>query len=328
MADLSTTYLGLQLPSPLVPSASPLTAELGSLRALADAGAGAVVLPSLFEEELTHGPEATTTALWHAGDEAGEATGYLPDLANGDAEAYATLVAEAKRELEIPVIASLNGSTPGGWTRFAELLQQAGADAIELNVYSVEPDVETSSGTVEDRLLRLVSAVRTVVSVPVAVKLSPYYSAFANVSHRLVGEGARGLVLFNRFVQPDIDIQSVEVRPELQLSTSAELLLRLRWLALLHGRTDAGLAATGGVATGEDVVKAILAGADVVMTASALLRHGTGYLAQLRTDLDDWLDAHGEPSVSAVKGRLSQIACSNPRAYERAQYVRAVASRA
>jgi dihydroorotate dehydrogenase (fumarate) len=328
MADLRTTYLGLELPSPLVASASPLTAEIGSLRALADAGAGAVVLPSLFEEELTHGPETTTTALWHAGDEPGEASGYLAsDLASGNAEAYATLVAEAKRELEIPVIASLNGSTPGGWTRYAELLQQAGADAIELNVYSVEPDIETSAGNVEDRLLRLVSAVRTVVSVPVAVKLSPYYSAFANVAHRLVGEGARGLVLFNRFVQPDIDIEALDVRSELQLSTSAELRLRLRWLALLHGRTDAGLAATGGVATGEDVVKAILAGADVVMTASALMREGTGYLGQLRSDLDSWLDERGDPSVSAVRGRVSQIACGNPRAFERAQYVRAVASR-
>jgi len=327
MADLRTTYLGLELPSPLVVSASPLTADVGSLRALADAGAGAVVLPSLFEEELAHRPETTTTALWHAGDAAGEAAGYLADVVPGNAEPYATLVADAKRELEIPVVASLNGSTPGGWTRCAELLQQAGADAIELNVYSVEPDVETSAGSVEDRLLRLVSAVRTVVSVPVAVKLSPFYSAFANVAHRLVDEGASGLVLFNRFVQPDIDIETLEVRPELQLSTSAELLLRLRWLALLHGRTEASLAATGGVATGEDVVKAILAGADVVMTASALLRNGVAYLGQLRADLDGWLDERGEPSVAAARGRLSQIACGNPRAYERAQYVRAVASR-
>lgn len=325
MADLRTTYLGLELQSPIVASASTLTGELASLHSLVDAGAAAVVLPSLFEEELTRGPETSTTTLWHAGDTPGEAAGYLDAADDARAEAYLSLVRAAKRELGVPVIASLNGSTPGGWTRYAELLQQAGADAIELNVYSVETDVHTSSGNVEDRLLRLVSAVRTVVSVPVAVKLSPYYSAFAHLAQHLADEGADALVLFNRFLQPDIDIETLEVRPELHLSSSEELRLPLRWIAILHGRVPANLAATGGVATGEDVVKAILAGADVVLLASALIRNGPDYIGRLRNDLDEWLDDRGEPSVSAVRGRLSQIACGNPRAFERAQYIRAIA---
>ncbi len=328
MADLQTTYLGLRLENPLVASASPLTGELASLRALVEAGAAAVVLPSLFEEELTHGAESSTTALWHAGDEPGEAAAYMERVDTEHAESYLGLVRDAKRELDVPVIASLNGSTPGGWTRYAEILQQAGADAIELNVYSVESDVSTSSTNAEDRLLRLAAAVRTVVSVPVSVKLSPFYTTFANIAHRLASENVDGLVLFNRFLQPEIDIETLEVRPELRLSTGDELLLRLRWIALLRDRVDTSLAATGGVATGEDVIKAILAGADVVMVASALIRHGAGYLSRLRDDLDEWLENRGEPSVSTVRGRLSQIACGNPRAFERAQYVKVVSGQA
>jgi dihydroorotate dehydrogenase (fumarate) len=326
MADLATTYLGLRLENPLVASASSLTGELGSLRQLVDAGAAAVVLPSLFEEELAHGPEATGSAFWHAGDAPGEAGGYVAvDVQHPDA--YLDLLRDAKRELPVPVIASLNGSTPGGWTRYAELLQQAGADAVELNVYSVENDPGTSSGNIEDRLLRLAVAVNTVVSVPVAVKLSPFYTAFANVAHKLVDEGIAGLVLFNRFLQPDLDVESLEVRPELRLSTSDELLLRLRWIAMLRDRLDVSLAATGGVAGGEDVVKAILAGADVVMVASTLIRNGAGYLARLRDDLEEWLDERGHPSVGAARGLLSQAASGNPRAFERAQYIRVVSNR-
>lgn len=327
MADLRTTYLGLELASPLVASASPLTGELSSLRALVDAGAAAVVLPSLFEEDLERAPEHET-ALWHAGDRPGEAAGYLERAEAGHAEEHLELVRSAKRELDVPVIASLNGVTPGGWTRYSELLQQAGVDAIELNVYSVETDPYASGASIEDRLLRLVSAVRTVVSVPVAVKLSPFYTAFAHVARRLVDEGADGLVLFNRFLQPDIDLETLDVQPELRLSTSEELRLPLRWIALLHGRLNAGLAATGGFGTGEDVVKALLAGADVVMLASCLIRHGAGYLEQLTDELAAWLDGRDEPSVAGLRGRLDQVGCSNPRAFERAQYVRAVSGRA
>lgn len=326
MADLRTTYLGLELASPLVASASPLTGDLSSLRALVEAGAAAVVLPSLFEEDLEPAPGGGT-GLWPAGHRAGEAVSYLEPAEAGQADTHLELVRSAKRELDVPVIASLNGATAGGWTRFSELLQQAGADAIELNVYSVETDPHASGASIEDSLRRMVSSVRTVVSVPVAVKLSPFYTAFAHVARGLVDERADGLVLFNRFLQPNIDLETLDIEPDLHLSTSEELRLPLRWIALLHGRLDADLAATGGFGTAEDVVKALLVGANVVMLASCLIRNGPRYLEQLTDDLGHWLDGHDEPSVAGLRGRLDQIGCSNPRAFERAQYVRAVSGR-
>lgn len=322
-ADLTTTYLGLSLGCPLVASSSPLTGRLDSLRAIAEQGTGAVVLPSLFEEEVVDADEPTSEALWSAGEHAGEAAGYMTTVDRGHLDGYLDLVRDAKRELEIPVIASLNGATPGGWTRTAALLQKAGADAIELNVYSVETDPYASGTSVEDRTLRLVLAVRREVSVPIAVKLSPYYTAFANVAHRLADARADGLVLFNRFVQPDVDVAAIEVAPGLELSRREELRLALRWIAILRGRVDVGLAATGGIHTTEDAVKAILVGADVVMTTSALLREGVGRMGEIRAGLAAWLDEHGT-SLAEARGRLSQIACGNPRAYERAQYVETV----
>lgn len=318
--DLTTTYLGLELRSPVVASSSPLTGKLESLRAIVDHGAGAVVLPSLFEEELTNGEVPSSESLWTAGDHPGEAADYMARLDRGHLEAYLDAVRDATRELDVPVIASLNGVTPGGWTHTAELLQEAGADAIELNVYSVETDPYTSSGNVEERLLRLVHAVRHVVSVPIAVKLSPYYTAFANLALQLTDARADGLVLFNRFVQPDVDVATIEVAPGLELSRSGELRVALRWLAILRGRLDVSLAATGGVHTAEDAVKAILAGADVVTMASALLAEGVGRLGDVRTGLATWLEEH-DTTLAEARGRLSQIACGNPRAYERAQYV-------
>jgi len=322
-ADLTTTYLGLELRCPVLASSSPLTGRLESLRTIADHGAGAVVLPSLFEEEVSDGDEASSESLWGADEHAGEAAGYMASVDRGHLEAYLDLVRDATRELDIPVIASLNGATPGGWTRTAELLQEAGADAIELNVYAVETDLHASSAGVEERLLRLVHAVRRVVSIPVAVKLSPYYTAFANVALRLADARVDGLVLFNRFVQPDVDVAAVEVAPGLELSRRDELRVALRWLAILRGRVDVSLAATGGVHTTEDAVKAILAGADVVMMASALLREGTGRLQEVGAGIAAWLDEH-ETTLSGARGRLSQVACGNPRAYERAQYVETV----
>ncbi|MCZ7590288.1 MAG: dihydroorotate dehydrogenase-like protein [Gaiella sp.] len=322
-ADLTTTYLGLTLECPLVASSSPLTGKLESLRALAEQGVGAVVLPSLFEEEVANGDGPPSDALWHADEHAGEAASYMATVDRDHLDAYLDLVRDARRELEIPVVASLNGVTPGGWTRTAELLQEAGADAIELNVYAVETDPYASGASIEERMLRLVLAVRREVRVPLAVKLSPYYTAFANVAHRLTDARVDGLVLFNRFVQPDVDIGAIEVAPGFELSRPEELRVALRWLAILRGRVDVSLAATGGIHTTEDAVKAILVGADVVMTASALLREGIGRLGDIRTGLAAWLDEH-ETSLAVARGRLSQIACGNPRAYERAQYVETV----
>ena len=322
-ADLTTTYLGLTLDSPLVASSSPLTGKLESLRAIAENGAGAVVLPSLFEEEISDGEGEPSDAIWRTDEHAGEAVSYMARVDRGHLEAYLDLVRDATRELDIPVIASLNGATPGGWTRTAELIQEAGADAIELNVYSVETDPYASGASVEERMLRLVLAVRREVSVPIAIKLSPYYTAFANVAHRLAEARADGLVLFNRFVQPDVDVVAIEVAPGLELSRREELRVALRWLAILRDRVDVSLAATGGVHATEDVVKAILAGADAVMTTSALLRDGIGRLHEMRNGLAAWLDEH-DTTLADARGRLSQIACGNPRAYERAQYVETV----
>jgi dihydroorotate dehydrogenase (fumarate) len=319
-ADLTTTYLGLSLASPLVASSSPLTGDVDSLRTLADMGAGAVVLPSLFEEEVTRGDERVANALWSHEARPGAAAAYMTHVDRTHLDAYLDLVRDASRELEIPVIASLNGSTPGGWTRSAELLQLAGASAIELNVYSVESDANISGAGVEERTLRLVHAVRQVVTVPIAVKLSPFYTAFANVAQRLAEARVDGLVLFNRFVQPDVDPGTLEVAPGLDLSRREELKLALRWLAILRGRVDTSLAATGGVHTSEDAAKAILVGADAVMLASALLRDGPVRLRDVRRGLEEWLEEHGL-TLAGARGRLSDIACGDTKAYERAQYV-------
>lgn len=298
-ADLRTTYLGLDLASPLVASSSPLTGSLDSLRALEEAGAAAVVLPSLFEEEIGEEPTAPLA---------------LP-------EAYAELIAGAKDALGIPVIASLNGSTAGGWLGLAEFLQQAGADAIELNVYAVESDRYTSGAAVEDRTLRIVHRVKSTVTVPLAVKVSPFYTSFAHMADQLIDARADGIVLFNRFLQPDIDIETCAVEPKLTLSSSDEIRLALRWIAVLRGRYPASLAATGGVHTVDDVVKLILAGADVVMLASELLEHGVAAMAALTAELIAWLDGHGYRSVSEIRGLVSQSAVADPDAFERAQYI-------
>ncbi len=324
--DLHCTYLGLRLASPLVASASPLTGELDSLRALEEAGAAAVVLPSLFEEQIEHEETYVHDTLERGAQSFGEALTYFPEMDdyNTGPGVYVEHVAAAKEALSIPVIASLNGVTPGGWVRYAELLQQAGADAIELNVYAVETDPYASAASVEDRTLRLVSKVHGALGIPLAVKIGPYYTALANTAVRLADAGAAGLVLFNRFLQPDIDLETMTVRPELQLSRSDEMRLPLRWIAILRGRVPVSLAATSGVGTSDDVVKLLLAGADAVMLASALLRQGPGLLSELTDGLTAWLEEREYASVDQLRGSMSQETCGDARAFERAQYVRAL----
>jgi dihydroorotate dehydrogenase (fumarate) len=299
---LTTRYLGLTLASPFVASASPLTGRLDTLRELEEAGAAAAVLPSLFEEriEAAYGDELALPAQ------------------------YAELLAGAKDTVGIPIVASLNGRTPGGWLRLAGLLQQAGADAIELNGYALETDQYTSGAAVEERTLRIVSQVKSAVTIPVAVKLSPFYTALAHMADRLADARADGLVLFNRFVQPDVDVDALEVTSGLKFSEPDEVRLALRWVAILRDRVTLDLAAGGGVHTAEDAIKLLLAGADVVTVASAALEHGPAVFETLTAGLRAWLRAHGCPSVDRMRGMLSQRAVPDPAAYERAQYLHAL----
>jgi dihydroorotate dehydrogenase (fumarate) len=321
--ELTSTYMGLTLRSPLVASAGPLTGRVGTLRALADAGVAAVVLPSLFEEQIVH-DELSTTALFAMGGGSNpEADTYFPDLETYEsvADRYLRLVEEAKRALDVPVIASLNGVTAGGWARYARLIGDAGADALELNLYRVAAEAGRSGADVEAEQLELVAQVDKVLAVPLAVKVSPYYSAFGAMAERLVAAGADALVLFNRFYQPDLDPYSRRVVPALELSTSAELRLPLRWIALLHGRVRASLGATSGVHTGIDVAKVLLAGADVAMMTSALLRHGAEHLRTVERELLAWGEECGYDSVAQLRGSASQRHVAEPAAFERANYI-------
>ena len=326
MVNLRTRYLGLDLACPIVASAGPVTQHLETLERLEAAGAGAVVLPSLFEEEIVQAAASVHRVLSQGAESSPEARSYLPELPAYDTgpERYLQLVADAKDRLQIPVIASLNGSTPGGWLRYARDLADAGADAIELNVYFVAADVAHTPHEVEARYLELVAAVRGAVSVPLAVKVAPYFSAMAHTAARLVDAGADGLVLFNRFYQPDIDLETLDVLPDVSLSTSTDLRLPLRWIAILRGHVRAGLAISGGVHDPEDVVKAVLAGADVAMTTSALLRNGPEHVTTLRRGLGDWLDSREYDSVAQACGSVSRQAVPDPDVYERANYVAAL----
>ncbi len=327
MADsmLSGTYLGLPVPSPIVASAGPFTGRLDTLTAIAAAGAGAVVLPSLFEEEIVRDAFDYHALHIDNADSFAEARGFLPDLpAPGPAERYLELIGEAKRRLDIPVIASFNGLTTGSWVRYAAEAQSAGADAIELNVYVVAADPHDTALSVEHRLVDLVRAVRQAVSIPLAVKLSPYFSALGDVAEQVAGAGADGLVLFNRFSQPDFDLEEMAVVPGLELSTPGDLRLPLRWIGLLHGRVPCSLALSGGVHSPIEAVKAIAAGADVAMMTSALLRHGPDHLRTVRDGLEAWLVDHDYVSVSELRGSMSQRSVPNPDGYERVNYLQSV----
>ena len=323
--NLETSYLGLTLSSPLVVSASPLGRRVASLRRLEEAGAAAVVLPSLFEEQIEHDAYQVHAALESgAGIYQEAARGYLPEAAEGysnGSERYLALLEEARAALQIPVIASLNGVSAGGWVEYARKMEETGASALELNVYFIAADADETGEQVERRYLDLVAAVREAVGIPLAVKVGPYFSSMANMARRLVEAGADGLVLFNRFYQPDIDLEDLKVRPNVELSTSAELRLPLRWIAILKGRVNASLAATTGVHTAADVLKLVMAGADVAMSASALLKQGPAWLTKVRGEMASWMEEHDYDSIEQMKGSLSQAASPDPAAFERANYM-------
>jgi len=321
---LTTRYLGLELRNPLVAAASPVTGRLDTLRRLDEAGIGAVVLPSLFEEQILH-EELALHELSHVGQEISpEISGYLDPFTGVEVGpgAYLRRLEAAKGALSVPVIASLNGQRPGGWTHHAQLMQDAGADAIELNVYFLATDPAEAGIDVEDRTVEIVDAVCDRVSVPVAVKIGPWYSSVPHLVRRLGEAGAKGVTLFNRFYQPDVDLELLEVAPRLVLSTPEEARLALRWIAILHGRTAIDLAASSGAHDGDDVVKLLMVGADVVTMASALLNHGPEHVSRVLADVRGWMADHDYDDVSDLRGALSQRAAPDPAAFERANYLR------
>ena len=328
MSDLTTEFMGLTLKSPLVASASPLCESAENITKLEDQGIAAVVLPSLFEEQLILESLHVDEDLSRGSDSFPEALSYFPDLQtyNLGPHGYLELIRAAKARVSIPVIASLNGVTPGGWIEYAELMRQAGADAIELNIYSIATDPMQSAELVEKRYLDLVTQVKQSVRIPIAVKLSPFFSAPANFGKRLCEAGADGLVLFNRFYQPDFDIEDREVVPSLVLSRPEELLLRLHWVAILYGHVEADLGVTGGVHSAQDVVKCMMAGARVACMTSALLRNGVEHAARVLGALNTWLDDHEYASVSEMCGSMSYNAVPDPTAYERGNYMKVLGS--
>jgi dihydroorotate dehydrogenase (fumarate) len=324
--DLRTRYLGMELEHPVVASSSPLSKTLDGVRSLEDGGASAVVLFSLFEEQLRH-EAAAFRHLTEVGTESfGEALSYFPEVPAhrvGPVE-YLELLRKAREALAIPVVASLNGITPGGWTDYAAQIQEAGASALELNIFYIPSEPRVGGREVEARYEEIVRRVRETVSLPLSVKLAPYFSSMGEMAERLARAGADGLVLFNRFYQPDFDLETLEIRPDLELSTPSEIRLPLLWIALLRNRLQASLAATTGVERGSEVAKYLLAGADAVMTTSALLRHGPEHLRVLVGELAEWMEGKGYRSVASMKGAMSRERAGDPSAFERANYVRAL----
>lgn len=328
MIDLSTTYLGLTLKNPLVASASPLCEDIDNIRRMEDAGASAVVLHSLFEEQIDRESHHLDRYLSHGTESFAESLTYFPDMSdyNLGPDGYLEHLRRAKDAVAIPIIASLNGVSTGGWIRYAKSMQEAGADALELNVYYIPTDPDLTGAQVEQMYVDLVRDVGASVSTPVAVKLGHSFSAMANLARRLDQSGANALVLFNRFYQPDFDLENLEVMPRLTLSSSYELLLRLHWVAILYGRIRGDLAVTGGVHTAEDVLKAMMAGARVAMMTSALLRHGIPHLTTLRTDLLAWMESHEYESIRQMQGSMSHRSVAEPAAFERANYLKVLSS--
>jgi len=328
MIDLSTTYLGLTLKNPLVASASPLTEDLGNVRRMEDAGAAAVVMHSLFEEQITLESHELDRYLSHGTESFAESLSYFPDLTdyNLGPDKYLEHLRRVKAAVGIPVIGSLNGVSTGGWIRYAKMMQEAGADALELNVYFIPTDANLSSAQVEQMYLDLVRDVKATLKIPVAVKLGHSFTAMANLARRLDQAGADALVLFNRFYQPDFDLEKLEAVPTLTLSSSYELLLRLHWVAILYGHVRADLAVTGGVHTAPDVLKAMMAGARVAMMTSALLKNGIGHLRTLPAGLVAWMEEHEYASIRQMQGSMSYRSIANPAAFERANYMKVLSS--
>ncbi len=328
--DLRTSYLGLELRSPLVASPSPLTREPESIRQLVEAGAGAVVLPSLFEEEVLHEELELNRSLEQGTEQFAEALDYFPAVTSfADAgDQYLARLKRIKAEVDVPVIASLNASTAGGWVRYAGLMEDAGADALELNLYHLAANPAKDAVAMEHLDLDLIAAVRAAITIPLAVKLSPYYSALASFARQVVDGGADGLVLFNRFYQPDLDLENLDVLASLELSRPAELRLPLRWTAILRPQLGPGvsLAATSGIHSGTDALKLLLVGADVAMTTSAVLHHGPDHLRVMEEELVAWMTEHEYESVAQLRGSVSQAAVADPSAFERANYMRTLRS--
>ncbi len=326
-ADLNTKYLGLKLRNPLVVAACPLTLQIDSLQQLEQAGAGAAVIASLFEEQIENEEAELLAATEYGADFYAEHSNWYPD--QGDYRSgpatYLEHVAAAKKAVSMPVIASLNGTSTGGWVKYAKMIEDAGADALELNVYFIAADVDSSAADVEKRYTDLVAAVKKSISIPLAVKVGPYFSAPGSMCRKLVEAGADGLVLFNRFLQPDIDLDSLESSPRLELSSPAEMLLPLRWAAILSGRIDASLAVTSGVHDGAGLAKVLLAGADVAQVASTIYLNGFDRVKQMLADLAAWMDAKGYDSVEQLRGSMSQKNCPQPAAFERGNYMKALA---
>lgn len=326
--DLTTRYLGMTLSSPIVPSAGPLATDLGAIRDMEEAGAGAVVLHSLFEEQIEHEADELEHHLEYGAESFAEAVRYFPqphEFRLGPDE-YLEHIRQARQAVDIPVIASLNGVTVGGWTDYARHMQEAGASAIELNVYYVAADPNVSAEEVESRYVRVLQAVRSAVTIPVAIKIGPFFTSVAAIAGRLDAAGADGLVLFNRFYQPDFDLDALDVAPNLVLSAPWEMRLPLRWIGILHGRVKASLAATSGVSGALDVAKLILAGADVTQVCSVLLRKGIYEIAAMLDGLQAWMEEKGYESVEQMRGAMSQRSVANPAAFERANYMKTLNS--
>jgi dihydroorotate dehydrogenase (fumarate) len=326
MTDLSTTYLGLKLKNPLVASASPFSKKIGTIRQAEEAGLAAVVMHSMFEEQINHESNELDHFLSAGTESFAEALTYFPDLEkyNLNPDAYLELLHKARETVQIPVIASLNGITSGGWVEYARRIEQAGASALELNLYYLPTDPNLSGAELEEEYLRLVRDVRAKVKIPLAVKLSPFFTAIPQIAKRMAAAGADGLVLFNRFYQPDLDLEKLEVTPRLKLSTSDDLLLPLRWIAILYGRVKVDFALTGGVHTGQDLIKAVMAGASVAMTASALVQNGLEHARQILQEAEEWMVRHEYKSVRQMRGSMSQKAVAEPAAFERANYMKAL----
>jgi dihydroorotate dehydrogenase (fumarate) len=325
---LATTYLGFKLRTPLVASASPLSENLDNIKRIEDAGASAVVFHSLFEEQLRPGKYQVRKASGNGDEFSSEAlTDFSaePEL-KVNPELYVEHIAKAKASVKIPIIGSLNGSTFGGWQRYAKQIEQAGADALELNIYSVPTDPDRSADDIETDYLTIVASIKSLLKIPVAVKLSPFFTNFSQFARRLDSQGANALVLFNRFYQPDIELETLEVSPNLLLSASMEMRLPMRWIALLYGRIGASLAATTGIHHGVDALKMLMAGADVTMLCSVLLRRGIDHIRVIEREIQEWMEEHEYESVEQIKGIMSQKNCPDPSAFERAQYMRALST--